>query len=167
MNQVGAIDLNRPNQRRKDSAETGGSVNRPYLKIAACGLAFLFLTSCATTSHHQFAQPTNDWRVRSGQLLYQTATTSVIGDVLVRYSNAGDFELTFSKGPGVTLLTLRQDAQFVSAQGAIAERGWSGPIDQAPKQLQGWVGLRQAFLQAKDRKSIRSVAGGETFLFRF
>ena len=129
--------------------------------------AALGLTSCVSVSHHQFAQPTNDWRVRSGQLLYQTATTSVIGDVLVRYSNDGDFELTFSKGPGVILLTLRQDAQFVSAQGGIAGRGWSGPIDQAPKQLHGWVGLRQAFLQAKDRKSIRYVAGGETFWFRF
>ena len=129
--------------------------------------AALGLTSCTAVSHHQFAQPTNDWRVRSGQLLYRTATTSVIGDVLVRYSNGGDFELTFSKGPGVTLVTLRQDAQFASVSGAFAGRGWSGPIDQAPKELRGWIELRQAFLQAKDRRLIRHVAGGETFLFRF
>ena len=36
--------------------------------------------------------------------MYRTATTTLIGDVLVRFSKSGDFELTFSKGPGVTLL---------------------------------------------------------------
>src|SRR6266581_9302405 len=80
-------------------------VNRPYLVV--CIVA---LTGCATTSTHQFAEPARDWQTRSGQLLYRTAKTTVIGDVIVRFSETGDFELTFSKGPGVTLFIVRQDA---------------------------------------------------------
>src|SRR5437762_5062971 len=82
-------------------------VNRPYLVV--CIVA---LTSCATTSTHQFAEPARDWQTRSGQLLYRNPKTTVIGDVFVRFSGNGDFELTFSKGPGVNLLFLRQDASF-------------------------------------------------------
>ena len=41
-----------------------------------------------------------EWQARSGQLLYRNARTTLIGDVLVRFSKSGDFELTFSKGPG-------------------------------------------------------------------
>ena len=44
--------------------------------------------------------------------MYRNTTTTVIGEVVVRSSENGDLELTFSKGPGVTLLTLRQDAKF-------------------------------------------------------
>src|SRR5713101_4519415 len=80
-------------------------VNRPYL------LAFLVaLTSCATTSPHEFAEARADWQTRSGQLLYRNPKATVIGDVFVRFSRNGDFELTFSNGPGVNLLFLRQDS---------------------------------------------------------
>jgi hypothetical protein len=51
---------------------------------------------------HQFLEPTPDWQAKVGQLQYRGARTSLIGEVLVRYSSKGDFELTFSKGPGVT-----------------------------------------------------------------
>jgi hypothetical protein len=142
-------------------------VNRPYLKIIELALALLSLTSCATIPRHQFVEPTNDWQARSGQLWYRTPKTSLIGDVLVRFSKRGDFELTFSKGPGMTLLILRQDAQFASLQGALARTGWAGPVDRAPRQLRSWLGLREAFLRASDQKSVRHVADHETFLFRF
>jgi hypothetical protein len=49
--------------------------------------------------------------------MYRTTTTTLIGDVLIRFSKSGDFELTFSKGPGVTLLSLRQDATFAEVNG--------------------------------------------------
>jgi hypothetical protein len=51
--------------------------------------------SCATTSTHQFAEPARDWQTRTGQLLYRTAKTTVIGDVVDRFSKAGEFEQTF------------------------------------------------------------------------
>jgi len=137
-------------------------VNRPYL------LAFLVaLTSCATISTHQFAEAKADWQTRTGQLLYRNPKTTVIGDVVVRFSKAGDFELTFSKGPGVNLLFLRQDAGFAEVKGALTGRGWSGPIDHAPQQLHGWLELGDKIVRAQDRHQVRHVSGSETFVFRF
>ena len=134
--------------------------------LAPLGMT-ICLTACATVSRHQFAEPARDWQARSGQLLYRTQKTTLIGEVLVRFSKSGDFELTFSKGPAVTLLVLRQDANFAEVKGPLARQGWSGPIDRAPPQLRGWLGLRDEFLHAQDRQSIRHVAGLETFLLRF
>jgi len=125
------------------------------------------LTSCATTSTHQFAEPARDWQTRSGQLLYRNPKTTVIGDVFVRFSGNGDFELTFSKGPGVNLLFLRQDASFAEVSGPFSGRGWSGRIDRAPEQLRGWLELREKVIHSEDRHQVRHVSGSETFLFRF
>jgi hypothetical protein len=142
-------------------------VNRLYLRIAIIALAVIDLVGCATTSHHQFTDPAKNWRTRSGQLMYRNAKTTLIGEAVVRFSENGDFELTFSKGPGVNLLVVRQDASFVEIKGALARKGWSGPVDHAPPQLRGWLGLRDKLIQTKDRQSIRHSAGTETFLFRF
>ena len=125
------------------------------------------LTSCATISRHQFAEPTNDWQIRTGQLLYRAPGTTLIGDVFVRFSRNGEIELTFSKGPAVTLLFLREDANFAEVKGPIARGGWSGPIEQAPPQLRGWLALRDKLIHAQERRLVRHVAGAETFLFRF
>jgi hypothetical protein len=162
------------------AAEDGGHYNKRvqnFLRAVVIALALVDLTSCETTSTHQFAQPTNDWQTRSGQLLYRNANTMLIGEVLVRISRNGDFELTFSKGPGVTLFTLRQDQTFAEVRGAMAGPGWAGPIDQAPPQLRGWLGLRDQLLHQlaptspskgrQHRQSLRYVTGSETFIFRF
>lgn len=138
--------------------------------VAFCAIlliAIVDLTGCATASRHQFAQPSNDWQTRGGQLLYRTPKTTLIGEVLVRFSQNGDFELTFSKGPGMTLLTIRQSESFAEVKGALARMGWSGPVDRAPKHLRGWLELREKIIHAQDRQQLRHVAGGETFLFRF
>ena len=130
------------------------------------GLLAIGLASCATTSTHQFTAPTSDWQTRNGQLLYRTPKTTVIGEAFVRFTNAGDFELTFSKGP-VTLFVLRQDQKFADVKGPLAGRGWSGAIDQAPQQLRGWLELRDEIVRAKGGRQVRHVSGSETFLFRF
>jgi hypothetical protein len=140
-------------------------VNRRYLKIAIVSLVVIGLTACATP-RHQFAEPAGDWKVRSGQLLYRAAGTTLIGDVIVRFSKSGDFELVFSKGPGVTLLSLRQDASFAQVKGPFAGSGWSGAVEQAPKPLRGWLGLRDKLIHSQDQ-SVQYTAGAETFLFRF
>jgi hypothetical protein len=124
------------------------------------------VTSCATTSRHEFSEPADNWETRSGQLMYRTANTTLVGDVLVRFSKSDDFELAFSKGPGVTLLSLRQDATFAEVKGPFAKAGWSGPVEQAPKPLRGWLGLRDKLIHSQDQ-SVRYTAGNETFLFRF
>ena len=129
-------------------------------------IACFCVTSCATTSRHQFSEPTGNWQTKNGQLMYRTPKTTLIGDVLVRFSKRGDFELTFSKGPGVTLLSLRQDAGFAEVKGPFAEGSWSGAVEQAPKPLRGWFGLRDKLIHSQDQ-SVRYTAGDETFVFRF
>ena len=133
----------------------------------ALAIPFFGVISCATISEHKFSEPTTDWQTKTGQLMYRTPNTTLIGDALVRFSKTGDFELTVSKGPGITLLSLRQDATFAQAKGAFARQGWSGPVQQAPPQLRSWLGLRDQFIRAPDRKVLRYAAGDETFLFRF
>jgi hypothetical protein len=123
------------------------------------------LTSCATTSTHQFAAPAADWQTRTGQLAYQGPKMSLIGEVVVRTSTTGEMELTFSKGPGVNLLILRQDAQFASAEGPLAGGRWSGPTASAPERLRGWFALRDKIIAGGS--SVRFVSGAESFRLRF
>lgn len=131
---------------------------------AIIALAFC-LASCAT--HHQFAAPAIDWKARSGQLLYHGRKTTLIGEVLVRFSSKGDFELTFTKGPGVTLLTVRQDPTFVRVSGPLARGSWSGAPAHAPEHLRGWVELRDVLMKSAGQATVRHTSAGETFTFHF
>ncbi|MGI8481588.1 MAG: hypothetical protein ACR2MF_05935 [Chthoniobacterales bacterium] len=142
--------------------------------IARCFALILFacigsacMTSCQTTSSHKFAEPTKEWRVRSGQLLYKGPKTTLIGEVLVRFSKNGDFELTFTKGPGVTLLMVRQDPTFIRLTGPLTRGSWSGAPSDAPGRLRGWVGLREELMRARANASVRHTFGNESFVFRF
>jgi hypothetical protein len=130
------------------------------LLVLAC------LTSCAAY-RHQLATPTPEWQSRIGQLQYRGPKTSLIGEVLVRYSNNGDFELTFSKGPGVTLLTVRQDRQFIRVSGPLARGSWSGPPNETPERLRGWGSLRALLLRSPNEPLIRETIGPESFTFAF
>jgi hypothetical protein len=141
-------------------------VNRPYLIFLPTIVLFCII-SCATISRHESSEQTSGWRIKNGQLMYRAPNTTLIGEALVRFSKAGDFELTVSKGPGITLLSLRQDATFAEVKGGLARQGWSGPVAQAPSQLRGWLGLRGQFLHTPDRKTLRYTAGNEAFVFRF
>lgn len=116
---------------------------------------------------HQFAQPSHAWTARNGQLAYHGPKTSLIGEVLVRYSSRGDFELTFSKGPGVTLLTMHTDPNFARIQGPLARMPWSGPIQEPPVRAAGWLALRAEVLRHPDKKFVRVSKGSETFVLRF
>jgi hypothetical protein len=147
------------------SGAAGRAVGTGFVALLAI-ISFCII-SCATISHHGFSEPFAGWQTKSGQLMYRAPNTTLIGEVLVRFSKDGDFELTVSKGPGITLLSLRQDATFAEVKGGLAGHGWSGPVTQAPPQLRGWLGLRDRFLHESDRKNLRYAAGNETFLFRF
>jgi hypothetical protein len=135
--------------------------------LFALALSAFYVTSCTTVSPHDFSQPATGWETKTGQLMYRSPKTTLIGDALVRFSKTGDFELTVSKGLGITLLSIRQDATFAEVKGAFARQGWSGLVAQAPPQLRGWLGLRDQFVRARDQKTLRYVSGSETFLFRF
>jgi hypothetical protein len=97
----------------------------------------------------------------------RTTKATLIGEAVVRFSNTGDFELTVSKGPGITLLTLRQDADFAQFNASFTGQHWSGRVAQAPEPLRGWLGLRDQFLRAPNRKTLRYVNGSQTFQFQF
>jgi hypothetical protein len=151
---------------RRFGFRQNGQLNCPSL-IFTLAIACFCVTSCATISSHGFSEPTDGWQTKIGQLMYRSPKTTLIGDALVRVSRTGDFQLTVSKGPGITLLSLRQDATFAEVKGAFARQGWSGPVEKAPPQLRGWFGLRDQFVHAPDQKTLRYVNGNETFLFRF
>ena len=110
-------------------------VRRRFAALA-CGVVFglvlTALTGCSFLSTHHFALPTGNWRSRSGQLMYRTGQMTVVGDVVVRSSKSGDFELTFSKGPGINLFTIEQDATFAQVKSSLSHLSWSGPVDRAP-----------------------------------
>ena len=133
--------------------------------LAIVCISCLGLASCQTM--HQFLSPSQDWQARNGQLLYRGRKTALIGEVLVRYSNKGDFELTFTKGPGIALLEVRQDANFVRVSGPLARGSWSGPTAQAPARLRGWVELRELLMASGNQTSVQHSAGGDKFIFRF
>jgi len=139
-------------------------------RAVATGFLFITavcLTSCAFVSHHQFSEPAAGWQTKTGQLMYRTAKATLIGEAIVRLSKKGDFELTVSKGPGITLLSLRQDAAFAEFNASFTGQHWSGPTATAPPQLRGWLGLRDQFLRAPNQKTLRYVSGSDTFVFRF
>src|SRR5712691_11365162 len=138
------------------------TIRAAILSLAAASC----LTNCQTF-RHQFAQPAPDWQTRFGQLQYRGPKTSLIGEVLVRYSTAGDFELTFSKGPGVNLLTVRQDDKFVRVSGPLARGSWSGPPNDTPARLRGWVSPREALLRAQAQPRVRQTVGADIFTFAF
>jgi len=135
-----------------------------FLAILCAGC--IGLTSCQTI-RHTFLGPALDWQARNGQLLYRGQKTTLIGEVLVRFSKAGDFELTFTKGPGIPLLEVRQDATFASVKGPLARGGWSGPSAQAPARLRGWLQLRELLMASGEKTSVQQALGAETFIFRF
>lgn len=123
------------------------------------------LSGCAAI--HNFIGPAPDWQARNGQLLYHGKRTTLIGEVLVRFSKGGDFELNFTKGPGVTLLEIRQDANYFNVKGPLAGVKWSGSTANAPAHLRGWLQLREKLMTLGDKTSLTHSYGGETFTFRF
>jgi hypothetical protein len=136
----------------------------PRALALAAALGFFGMTGCAFL--HHFTEPARDWQSRTGQLQYKNKGQTVTGEVIVRTSSAGDFELTFAKGP-VTLLVIQQDEKFARATGAFARMGWSGPVANAPKSLRGWLTLRARLMRAPNERVIRHQAGPESFQFRF
>ncbi|MFL6541300.1 MAG: hypothetical protein ACJ8HU_11100 [Chthoniobacterales bacterium] len=122
------------------------------------------LTSCATTSS-KLATPGANWQTRTGQLAYRGPKMSLIGDVVVRTSPSGDMELTFSKAPALTLITVNQTADFGRVSGPLARGSWSGNPANAPHHLRGWFALREKILAGGS--SVKVSSEGETFNLRF
>ena len=142
-----------------------GTTQRSSLQVAAVAVLAFALASCGTI--HQFIGPSPDWKARNGQLLYHGKKTTLIGEVLVRFSKTGDFELTFTKGPGVTLVEIRQDATNFNIRGPLVGVGWSGSTAHAPAHLRGWLELREKLMALGDKTSLTHSYRDEKFTFRF
>ncbi len=127
----------------------------------------LLSSGCALIPGHKFVDPARDWNARSGQLAYHGRHRVIIGEVLVRFSARGDFELTFTKGPGLVLLLMRTDPEFARVQGAMVGLPWSGQIAQAPPRMKGWLQLRDRILRSPKEKTVRVNEAGDTFLAHF
>src|SRR5438309_8114603 len=110
---------------------------------------------CSGCAIHQFTEPTRQWTTRSGQLSYHGPKRAFIGEVLVRFSTRGDFELTFTKGPGVTLLLVRTDPEFARVQGPLAGLPWSGPIASPTARARGWLALRREIFHNPEKSAVR------------
>ena len=136
-----------------------------FLRSILSGVIAAMFSGCGTI--HNFVGPSTDWQARNGQVLYHGKRTTLIGEVLVRFSKAGDFELTFTKGPGVTLLEIRQDATNFSVPGPLAGVKWSGSTAHAPGHLRGWLQLRDKLIALGDKTTLTHSYRGETFTFRF
>ena len=135
------------------------------LRSAVVVVIAVAFSGCSTI--HNFISPAPDWQARTGQLLYKGKRTTLIGEVLVRFSKNGDFELTFTKGPGVTLLELRQDATNFNVRGPLAGVKWSGSNANAPAHLRGWLQLREKLMALGDKPSLTHSYRDEKFTFRF
>ncbi|CAA9231415.1 MAG: hypothetical protein AVDCRST_MAG42-1152 [uncultured Chthoniobacterales bacterium] len=141
---------------------------KTLLPLLTCAALALSLTACQTTMPaRQFAEPASGWQTKTGQLAYTDGRMSLIGEVLVRYSKGGDFELTFTKAGGITLLSIRQDANFAQAEGPLARGRWSGTTAEAPARLKGWFQLRDKIVNGRRMTSIRHDAGEQSFTLRF
>jgi hypothetical protein len=140
-------------------------VNNVFVRLILTVITAAAFSGCGTI--HNFVGPSTDWQARNGQVLYHGKRTTLIGEVLVRFSKAGDFELTFTKGPGVTLLEIRQDATNFSVRGPLAGVKWSGSTAHAPGHLRGWLQLRDKLIALGNKTTLTHSYRGETFTFRF
>jgi hypothetical protein len=136
-----------------------------FARTAALVAIAVAFSGCSAI--HNFISPAPDWQARTGQLLYKGPRTTLIGEVLVRFSKSGDFELTFTKGPGVALLELKQDANYFNVRGPLAGVKWSGSTANAPPHLRGWLELRDKLMALGDKPSLTHSYRGERFTFRF
>src|SRR6201996_3277946 len=93
-------------------------------------LALLF-SACQTVNELPGLANT---KKHDGQMLYQTARTSVVGDVILRTQPSGDCDLIFSKGVAEVLQIQAHDGHLV-ATGLLARNGWTGPVDRTPRLL--------------------------------
>ena len=103
-------------------------------------LSALWLAGCQTAKEISGLGP--EAKTRVGQLQYTFGGHSVVGDIILRTLNAGDYDLYFSKG-GVTVLEFQTRGSHMAATGLLARNGWSGPTTEARGPLRPWATLRE------------------------
>jgi hypothetical protein len=100
----------------------------------------LILSGCQTVN--ELPGLGSNAKRHDGQMVYQTSRTSIVGDVILRTSPSGDYDLVFLKG-GVQVLQVQAHGDQLVASGLFARNGWTGPLDRAPGPLKSWALLKQ------------------------
>jgi hypothetical protein len=103
-------------------------------------LSAILLAGCQTAREISGLGP--EAKTRIGQLEYTTGGHSVVGDIILRSLNGGDYDLYFSKA-GVTVLEFQTRGSHMVATGLLANNGWSGETNQARGPLKPWATLRE------------------------
>jgi hypothetical protein len=103
-------------------------------------LSAILLAGCQTAREISGLGP--EAKTRIGQLEYTTGGHSVVGDIILRSLNGGDYDLYFSKA-GVTVLEFQTRGSHMVATGLLAKNGWSGETNQARGPLKPWATLRE------------------------
>lgn len=138
------------------------------LLAAVCGFV-----GCQTTP---LPDPEIGGHIRTGQMRYSSAERSFVGEFSMRVS-PGEFQLDVSKGPGVTVMSLRE----VARAGARVEGGgrtWQGAANRAPKAVQSWLALDDVFAgrpgdgswtatKRGAQTTVHFPVTGERFVFHF
>jgi hypothetical protein len=100
----------------------------------------LILSGCQTVN--ELPGLGSNAKRHDGQMVYQTPRTSIAGDVILRTSPSGDYDLVLLKG-GVQVLQVQAHDDQLVASGLFARNGWTGPLDRAPGPLKSFALLKQ------------------------
>ena len=102
-------------------------------------LCMVLLAGCEAAKELSGLGP--EAKTRVGQLLYAYGGHSIVGDIILRSLNGGDYDLYFSKG-SVPVLEFQTRGTHMAATGVLARNGWSGEIAEARGPLRPWATLR-------------------------
>src|SRR3984885_13412977 len=95
----------------------------------------------------------SDTRKHDGQMVYQTARNSIVGDVILRPQPTGDYDLIFSKG-GAQMLQIQAHDGHLVATGLFARNGWTGPVDRTPGPLRAWALLKKVVPSFNSKQAV-------------
>jgi hypothetical protein len=139
---------------------------RSFLSLLALAAAGLLFDGCQTPA--TFPTPGPDWQTLTGQMQHIAPNgKSVIGEVVIRRSKQGDFQLAFASGPGFPLMRIWVSGSKARAEGAMAHGSWQGDPAKAPQHLRGWFQLPKVFAVKGHNRDLRVTEGGEGFVFHF
>ena len=106
----------------------------------------LLVTGCAGVSQ-LLPPPGQGWTTHLGQLAYSSKKRDFMGDIVMQVSPDGGIKLDFMKGPGPSLVSIRQTTERARVEGALMPIAWQGAPASAPALLSGWLTI-QPTLQA-------------------
>ena len=142
-------------------------------KITRLVFLTLLLAGCATM--RQFPAPNPNAKTLSGQVHYISPKRSFVGDFTAQVSDT-DFQFDISKGPGVSLISIRESGGRLAHIEAMGH-SWTGNPRFAPGILRNWLSLGDVLAgrptpnarvtRSDDQLTAVFPSSGERFVFQF